>query len=221
MSTTIGCGTIGQTGSSGIGWSFGIGFIRFWLTLHNWAYLGILGIYIFLNTFYSLKLKHFAVIDVTTVAIGFVLRVFAGGFAIGILPSHWLVLMTFLLALFMSLAKRRDDLLLARCGNPHRKSLDGYNLEFVSGAMMVMAAVTIVSYILYTVSPDVIQKHGTANLYLSTFWVIIGLLRYMQVTFVREKSGSPTQVLLRDRFLQLVIFLWLLTFLGLIYVARN
>jgi hypothetical protein len=139
---------------------------------------------------------------------------------IGILPTHWLVLMTFLLALFISLAKRRDDLLLARSGNSGRKSLDGYNLEFVSGAMMIMAAVTIVSYILYTVSPDVIQKHGSTHLYLTSFWVIIGLLRYMQITFVREASGAPTQVLLKDPFLHVVLVLWLISFVIFIYVAR-
>lgn len=190
------------------------------LGLGNGAYLAILIGYLLLNTAYTLKLKHVAIIDVVTVSIGFVLRVFAGGVVIDLLPTHWLVLMTFLLALFISLAKRRDDLLLARLGNSSRRSLDGYNLEFVSGAMMIMAAVTIVSYILYTVSPDVVHKHGARHLYLTSFWVIIGLLRYMQITFVQEKSGSPTQVLLNDLFLQIVAALWLISFVVLIYVAH-
>jgi decaprenyl-phosphate phosphoribosyltransferase len=198
----------------------GVGSVGIGLSLGNWPYLGILIAYLLLNTAYSLKLKHVAIIDVVTVSTGFVLRVFAGGVVVNIMPTHWLVLMTFLLALFISLAKRRDDLLLARSGNSHRRSLDGYNLEFVSGAMMIMAAVTIVSYILYTVSQDVTQKHGSQHLYLTSFWVIVGLLRYMQITFVREKSGSPTQVLLEDFFLQIVAGLWLLSFVIFIYVAR-
>jgi len=198
----------------------GVGSLSLGLCLGNWPYLGILIAYLLLNVAYSLKLKHVAIVDVVTVSAGFVLRVFAGGLVIGILPTHWLVLMTFLLALFISLAKRRDDLLLASAGNSNRRSLDGYNLEFVSGAMMIMAAVTIVSYILYTVSPDVIQKHGSRHLYLTSFWVIVGLLRYMQITFVREKSGSPTQVLLKDFFLQVILILWVISFVILTYVAR-
>lgn len=204
-------------------WSAGLlamGSLVVGLILSSWGYLIILIGYLLLNTAYSLKLKHIAIIDVVAVSTGFVLRVFAGGVVIGILPTHWLVLMTFLIALFMSLAKRRDDLLLVRAGNSARKSLDGYNLEFISGAMVIMAAVTIVSYILYTVSPDVVHKHGSTHLYLTSLWVIIGLLRYMQITFVREKSGSPTQVLLKDPFLQVVLGLWLLSSMIFIYVAR-
>lgn len=196
--------------------SLGVGFY-----LGNWAYLGILVAYLLLNVAYSLKLKHIAIIDVVTVSLGFVLRVFAGGVVINIMPTNWLVLITFLVALFISLAKRRDDLLMARSGNSNRRSLDGYNLEFVSGAMMIMAGVTIVSYILYTVSPDVSLKHGARHLYLTSFWVIVGLLRYMQITFVQEKSGSPTQVLLKDLFLQIVIALWLTSSVILIYASGS
>jgi hypothetical protein len=127
--------------------------------------------------------------------------------------------MTFLLALFIVLAKRRDDLIFAMSGQNTRKCIEHYNFEFVSGAMMIMASVTIVSYILYTLSPEVIEKHGTNNLYITTFWVIIGFLRYMQLTFVYEKSGDPIVIILKDTFLQMVIFLWILTFAILLYVA--
>lgn len=183
------------------------------------TFLAVLLAYLAINLGYSFGLKHKAIVDVVAVATGFVLRVFAGGVAAAIWPSHWLVLMTFLLALFLALAKRRDDLLLAAYSNNLRRSLDGYSLEFVSNSMMVMAAVTIVSYILYTLSPEVAAKHGTKNLYLTTFWVIIGLMRYLQITFVFEKSGSPTEVLLKDLFLQAVIVLWLFTFFMIIHVS--
>ena len=164
--------------------------------------------YVVINVAYSLGVKHMAIVDLICIAIGFVLRIFAGGAASGVTPSHWIVIMTFLLALFLGLAKRRDDLLLAACGSKTRKCLDGYSLEFVSLCMAVMAGVVIVSYILYTLSPDVMAKHGTEQLYLTSLWVVAGILRYMQITFVEQRSGSPTQVLLRDPFVQVCIVLW-------------
>ncbi|RPJ80633.1 MAG: prenyltransferase, partial [Deltaproteobacteria bacterium] len=177
----------------------------------------IVGGYIVLNFLYSAFLKHIAVIDVICISLGFVLRIFAGGTAAHIENSPWIIIMTFLIALFLALAKRRDDLLLSDEDHPMRKSLDGYNREFVSSAMVVMASVIIVSYLLYTVSPEVIQKHGTKNFYLTGFWVIAGLLRYMQITFVEEKSGSPTVVLIQDLFLKIVVLFWLVSVYILIY----
>jgi 4-hydroxybenzoate polyprenyltransferase len=181
------------------------------------SFIIILGAYLLLNLFYSWKLKHLAILDVVCIGLGFVLRIFAGGVAVNIWPSHWLVMMTFLLALFLALAKRRDDLLLAACGDKTRKCLDGYSLEFVSLSMGIMAAVIIVSYTLYTVSPEVMIKHQAPDLYLTTLWVIIGLLRYLQVTFVFQESGSPTHVLIKDLFLQIVLLLWIGSFYLLLY----
>jgi decaprenyl-phosphate phosphoribosyltransferase len=186
------------------------------------SFLWILGAYLLLNLSYSMGLKHTAVVDVTMVSTGFVLRVFAGSEVSGVEASHWLVLMTFLLALFLSLAKRRDDLLLlAKNGNATRKSLDGYNLQFVSSSMVFMAAVTLVSYILYTLAPETVSKHGTSSLYLTSVWVILGLLRYMQIAFVEEDSGSPTRVVLKDRFLQVVLLGWLASFFAILYVLGD
>jgi 4-hydroxybenzoate polyprenyltransferase len=181
--------------------------------------LFILTAYLFLNLAYSFSLKHVAVIDVVCIATGFVLRVFAGGIAVGVPVSHWLVIMVFLLAIFLALAKRRDDLVLNAQGhNNARRSLHNYNMDFVSHSMVAMTSITIVSYILYTVSPEVVAKHGTNKLYLTTFWVVIGFLRYMQITFVQQKSGSPTTILLKDFFLQIVIVLWLISLYLLLYV---
>ncbi len=181
-------------------------------------FYAIIGGYVVLNLAYSRFLKHVAILDVVCISIGFVLRIFAGGVAADVELSPWIIIMTFLLALFLALAKRRDDLVLADQGHNTRKSLDGYSLDFVSLAMGVMASVTIVGYLLYTVSPEVTEKHGTDDLYLTVFWVIIGLLRYMQVTFVENNSGSPTRILLKDIFLQVVIVLWLTTLYILLYV---
>jgi len=177
----------------------------------------IVGGYIVLNLLYCFFLKHVSIIDVICISMGFVLRIFAGGTAANIENSPWIIIMTFLIALFIALAKRRDDVLLADEGKNLRKSLDGYNREFVSSAMFVMASVIIVSYILYTVSPEVTQKHGTQYLYLTAIWVIAGLLRYMQITFVEEQSGSPTIIMMKDLFLKAVVSLWLFNVYILIY----
>lgn len=184
----------------------------YWL---NPAFLMIVLGYVFLNVLYSFKLKHVPILDITIIAIGFVLRVFAGAILIGVEPTMWIVLVTFLLALFLALAKRRDDCLLARDGLKTRKNIDGYNLELVNAAMVLMAAVTLVSYIMYTVSPEVVLRFGSDYLYLTSLFVIVGILRYMQITFVEENSGSPTKLLLKDRFLQLTVLGWVMSF-GLI-----
>ncbi len=185
------------------------------------AFTLLLGSYLLLNLLYSWVFKHVVILDVVCIATGFVIRVFAGGIAAKVWPSHWLVLMTFLLALFLALAKRRDDLVLEAGGHKILGRLDGYNLEFLSYSMVLMAGMTGVSYILYTVSPEVIAKHHTDQLYLTSFWVILGLLRYMQITFVANKSGSPEIVLLRDGFLISVILLWIASLCFMLYVHGN
>lgn len=173
--------------------------------------------YLALNVLYSRYLKHKAIIDVVCISIGFVLRVLAGGIAADVTVSQWIIIMTFLLALFLAFAKRRDDLLVAAGRNDVRKSLDGYSLELISLSMGVMASVIIVSYVLYTMSPSVIERHGGSRLYLSSIWVIMGTLRYLQITFVEERSGTPSLLLLKDRFLHSVVLLWALNCYLLLY----
>lgn len=172
----------------------------------------ILAIYFGMNMAYTYFLKHISILDITIIAVGFVLRIYGGAVLIDTDPSMWIVLVTFLLALFLALAKRRDDCLLALNGMKTRKNINGYNLEMVNTAMTLMAGVTIVSYIMYTVSPEVIQRLGTDNLYITSLFVILGILRYMQLTFVEQNSGSPTKLVLQDRFLQLVLIGWICCF---------
>jgi len=186
-------------------------------------YLGIeclfLGlIYVVINILYSFFLKHVPIIDLYVIAAGFVLRIWLGA-AVGYIPlSMWIILMTFLLAIFIGLAKRREDVMLASEGKKVRKSIDGYNLPFINGSMMIMASVLIVSYISYTISPDTQAKFDNPYLYITVFFVILGILRYMQITFVEERSGNPTDILLKDLFLQLTIIGWISTFVILIYL---
>ena len=182
--------------------------------------LVILGIYVILNISYSLKLKRIALLDVTIIAIGFVLRLFVGSFAYEIPLKIWIVIMTFLLALFLALAKRRDDIQIFRkLGNKMRKSVDGYNLQLIDGTMMVMSAVVIVAYLLYTTSQEIIEKFQNENLYLTTLFVIFGLMRYLQITLVEKNSGSPTEIILKDVIMQINLVLWISSFVWIIYIT--
>ncbi|MGB9591055.1 MAG: decaprenyl-phosphate phosphoribosyltransferase [Candidatus Kryptoniota bacterium] len=175
-------------------------------------FLIVILIYFFMNVFYSLGLKHIPILDVVIIATGFVLRVVAGSLIINVRSSMWIILVTFLLALFLAIAKRRDDILISVEQGTVRKSIDGYSLEMVQSGMVIMASVSVVAYIMYTISPDVMARFGTDKLYLTSFMVIIGILRYLQITFVKGQSGNPTQVVLRDKFLQVIIVTWLLSF---------
>ena len=179
---------------------------------------GIVAFYFLLNMAYCLWLKRHAIIDVCTVAFGFVLRILAGGMACDVAVSNWLVLMTFLLALFLSFAKRRDDVLrMNETGEPPRRNTIRYNITFVNQAITITGTVTLVCYIMYTVSPEVVSRFHAPYLYLTSIFVLVGLLRYMQLTVVDEVSGDPTKILLRDRFTQAIVVAWIMVFLLIIY----
>ena len=179
----------------------------------------ILGIYITLSIGYSFHLKHIAILDVIIVATNFVLRLFVGSAVTGIPLSMWIVIMTFLLALFMALAKRRDDVLLfLNTGKKTRKVIDGYNLLFIDGAMIIVASVVIVAYLLYTTSIAVVQRLQNEYLYLTTLFIILGIMRYLQIAFVEKDSGSPTKIVLKDTFMQITILAWIISFVWIIYL---
>ena len=175
--------------------------------------------YWLLNIAYCLKLKQYAIIDVCVVSFGFVLRILAGGYATGIHLSKWIVLMTFLLMLFLSFAKRRDDVVrMNETGHAPRQNTIRYNLTFINQAITITSSVTLVCYIMYTVSPETIQNFHTDYLYLTSVFVLVGLLRYIQIAVVDKRSGDPTKVMLHDRFMQFVVLAFGLAFLFIIYV---
>lgn len=183
---------------------------------------GVILFYWLLNLAYCARLKRYAIVDVCIVAFGFVLRLFAGGFASDILLSKWIVLMTFLITLFMSFAKRRDDVLrMEETGEAPRHNTIRYNLTFINQAITITASVTLVCYIMYTVSPEVIENFHTDYLYLTSVFVLLGLLRYIQLAVVDEESGDPTKIILKDHFTQLVVFAWLVSFMIIIYVFKR
>ncbi len=179
----------------------------------------VIAFYYVLNMAYCSRLKQYAIIDVCTVAFGFVLRLLAGGLATEIELSKWIVLMTFLITLFMSFAKRRDDVLrMNETGQAPRKNTSRYNLTFINQAITITASVTLVCYIMYTVSPEVTEHFSSPYLYLTSIFVLLGLLRYIQIAVVDQKSGDPTKIILHDHFTQLIVVLWGLSFLFLIYL---
>ncbi len=179
---------------------------------------GILLAYVIMNLAYSFYFKQVAIIDIVIIAIGFVLRLFVGSAVTGIPLSMWIIVMTFLLALFLALAKRRDDcLIFLDTGKSMRKVVNGYNLQFLNTAMGIMASVVIVAYINYTTSTEVIERVHSHDLYLTAFFVILGILRYLQIAFVLEDSSSPTKIVLKDRFMQITLFGWIITFIWILY----
>lgn len=124
--------------------------------------------------------------------------------------------MTFLLALFIGFAKRRDDVIIYQnSGQMVRKNIDGYNLELINVITSMLAGVIIVAYIMYSLMPETISRFKSDKIYLTSLFVVLGIMRYMQITYVENKSGAPSEILLRDRFLQIVIVCWIASF-GLI-----
>ena len=187
----------------------------------RWHVAAVMGGYYLLNLAYCSWLKQYAILDVCIVAFGFVLRIAVGAYAAQVVPSQWIVLMTFLLTLFLSFAKRRDDVLrMNETGEAPRKNTSRYNLTFINQAITITASVTLVCYIMYTVSPEVIERFHTRNLYMTSAFVLLGLLRYIQIAVVDEQSGDPTKVILRDRFSQIIVLAWLVSFLIIIYVNK-
>ena len=177
-----------------------------------------LGMYALMNVAYSIKIKHISIVDMVTIAVGFVLRLFVGSAVTGIVLSKWIVIMVFLLALFLALAKRRDDVLIfLNDGTKSRAVIENYNLQFLDTAMSIMASVVIVAYLLYVTSEDVARRFHSEYLYLTAFFVILGVVRYLQIAFVFEDSGAPTKVVLKDRFIQVTIIAWIISFAWILY----
>jgi 4-hydroxybenzoate polyprenyltransferase len=195
-------------GAVALGAAFALGFRFFAVAL---AYLALLALY-------SGPLKHIVIIDVLTIAVGFVLRAVAGAFAVEVEISHWLLVCTILLALFISLAKRRHELvLLAGGAATHRPILEEYTPYLLDQMIAVVTASTLIAYVFYTISPETEQKFGTAWLGLTVPFPLYGIFRYLYLVHQREGGGSPADLLLTDRPLLLCVMLWALSVVLIIY----
>lgn len=178
----------------------------------------ILVTYFALNLGYSFGLKNIAIVDLFIVSLGFLLRIYSGGVIADLPVTHWLSIMILLLALFLIIARRRDDILInAKNGCVIRKSTQAYNLDFINSCITLLSAVVIVAYIMYTVSPEVTERFNSDYLFVTTIFVIAGVMRYLQIIFVENKSGSPTRIFVKDKFILMTIAGWILSFYLIIY----
>lgn len=193
-----------------------IGFVIAWTC--GAKFLLVLAAYLIINIGYSLGLKNISILDIMILAAGFVLRIKAGGVITQVGISQWLMIMIFLLSLFLALAKRRDDILIKELsGNDVRHAVSGYNLDFLNTSLTLVSAIMVMAYIMYTLSPEVIRHMGTYRLYYTGVFVFAGLLRYLQLIYINKDTRSPIRILYKDRFIQICIVLWILSFYLLIY----
>lgn len=176
----------------------------------------IIAFYFVMNLAYTFKLKHVAIIDVTIISIGFVLRVLAGGYATGIFISQWAILLTFILALVLALGKRRGELINAQISGRTRKALDGYNVQFADIALSISCTLAIICYVMFTLSPEV-QERFHSRVFYTVIFVVFAFLRYLQQTLVYNKTESPTKIIYKDRYIQITLVLWIVAFLLQIY----
>jgi len=174
--------------------------------------------YLVLQTLYSGPLKHIVILDVLTIAIGFVLRAIAGAVVIDAPISHWLLVVTILLALFLALSKRRHELVMLADGAVgHRPILGEYSPYLLDQMISVVTASTLVAYIFYCISPETTEKFGTDLLGLTIPFPLYGIFRYLYLVHRREGGGSPSQMLLNDRPLLVCVALWALVVVVIVY----
>ena len=184
----------------------------------GWPFTIVAAAYLALQIAYSGPLKHIVIIDVLTIAIGFVLRAVAGAVAVNVEISHWLLVCTILLALFIALAKRRHEIVLLAAGaSGHRPILGEYSAYLLDQMIGVVTASTLVAYVFYTISPETVEKFGTQWLGLTIPFPIYGIFRYLYLVHQREGGGSPADLLLTDRPLLACVALWAVAVALIIY----
>ena len=206
VNAAVACAVVIAVGA--LAWAFSLGMPFFMAAA---AYLA-------LQTAYSLSLKHIVILDALALSMGFVLRAVAGAVALNVVISHWLLVCTILLALFLALAKRRHELvLLAGGATSHRPILGEYSAYLLDQMIAVVTASTLIAYIFYTISPETEQKFGTSWLGLTIPFPLYGIFRYLYLVHRREEGGSPSDLLLNDRPLLACVILWVLAVVLIVY----
>ncbi len=188
--------------------------------LFEWSILRLLVAYVILNILYSGVLKRLVLLDVMAIAIGFVMRVQVGCRAVEIDPSVWILLCTFVLALFLGLGKRRHELIeaMAAGGEPQSNGRASYTTDFLAQTMGIASAVTIVCYAVFTVAPETRAVHGTVSLIYTVPFVVYGLFRYQWLTYDPAGRGDPGDIVATDRPLQVTILVWIVTCVAIVYL---
>lgn len=174
--------------------------------------------YVVLNFLYTIKLKQIPIVDFLIVALGFVIRILIGGEIGSIELTQWVIVMVFLLSLFIAVTKRRDDVYQYESFNKlNRKVVLNYTVEYMDNLITIISSTLLVSYLLFITSESVISRYPSKYLIISFLFVLVGVFRYNQITYVENKSGSPIKILFKDLFLQITLFLWVLVFFIVIY----
>jgi len=185
----------------------------------NTSFFGVVVAYLALNVLYSTFLKRVLLIDVFIVAAGFVFRVIGGGLVIHVAISPWLIVCTTLLALFIALSKRRHELvMLGRRASDHRAILADYSPYFLDQLISIVTASTVVTYALYTLSPDVQSKFPGKRLEMTIPFVLFGIFRYLHLIHHRDQGGNPTRSLFTDPVLLSVVLFWAASVILIIYL---
>ncbi|MCM2254461.1 MAG: decaprenyl-phosphate phosphoribosyltransferase [Vicinamibacteria bacterium] len=178
--------------------------------------------YLALNLLYSFRLKNVVILDVLSISLGFVLRAVAGGVAIVVPISDWLLVCTILLALFLALAKRRAEITgLEAAASGHRAILAEYSPYLLDQMISVVTASCLTAYAFYTLAPETVAKFQTDRLSWTIPFVIYGIFRYLYLVHRKDQGGSPSDVLLTDRPLLLTVFLWAVAVVAIVYTAAG
>jgi len=185
----------------------------------NWSVFIIAVAYLALMTAYSIWLKHLPVLDLLIISAGFILRVFAGAFAIGIMVSPYLTMMTFFLAMFLALGKRHDEFLYCKAHRiSPRPALIGYSNRLFDVALSALMALMIGGYFMCAVTSHSLLISKSPYFYLTTFLVIAGVMRYLQLIYVKKNSADPSYLLFHDGILLSIVGSWILSLFGILYV---
>ena len=193
---------VAATGALELGWPFTLTLLTYWA----------------INLAYTLRLKHEVFLDVFAVSSGFVIRVVGGGLTIGVEISHWLLICTTLLALYLGFSKRRHELgVLGRQAGNHRAVLRNYSPAFLDMMISIVTACTLMSYALYTVSEETVSKFGTRGLLMTSPFVLYGIFRYLFLVYHRSEGGDPTQDLLSDKPSMVNLCLWVAAVAAVLY----
>jgi len=179
-------------------------------------FIATIALYLIINIAYSYKLKEILLLDVFTIAAGFMLRVLAGAYAIEVQVSSWIVLCTLFVSLFLGFAKRRGELVQLQ-GQAERKVLQLYRVDFLDQMLTIAAAGAVISYALYTVAPRTIEVFGTDRMIYTTVFVIYGVFRYLYLVHTTPATENPTNALTSDPSILVTGTLWILSCIGLIY----
>ncbi len=176
-------------------------------------------IYFLLQVAYSFRLKHVVILDVFVIAAGFFIRVVAGGLAIDVYLSSWLLICTILLSLFLAMSKRRHELvLLKENAQGHRRILKEYNPYLLDQMIAVVTASTLIAYCLYTISEETVSKFGTTNLIYTVPFVLYGIFRYLYLVHQKTEGGSPEVLIIKDKPLLFDLLLWILSAMLILYL---